>query len=311
MKKLFLEIAGVDSKLINKMPHDDKSWAIQIGVILFLAYVFIFMVIFFSIHYMLVDRVVEVVEGSFVFHEKIGDIKLAIGGVLSFILTTMIVMLDRTIIISDWYYQNGYLEKHSFKEKVKIAYEKIKRVVPRLIISISLAYSLSIFLLLRVYDTEISNALKENYLKANKVTEKKIEKFKQSIELEIKKVRDNIEKTRNQLLVDSPTALWASDSYLGQLKKELEVKKKELSNLHIDKNVLDDYKALKKQVIELNNKMILEESGQKQVKMGNKVVKASGIRGRGKRYYRLANQLKLVKNELRSRDDFKNLKKLL
>jgi len=262
-------------------------------------------VIFLSLDYLGVTREVLVLDDGTMTMEEYRSVTTTLMiGFVSLLLTSMIVSLDRALILSDWYYQDAYGEKLGFFTKISRGFLKLKRVFFRIVLSVALAYVLSIFLLLRVYDGKITNVLKNEYSQANASMQTKIVEYRQKIENELKSKKDEVNDRKGQLVGDSAASMWSEDTILTDYKNEKEeettalalalqkIKKLKASEKYTTWNVLNE------QLSETKTLRKNEEDGIKSQVIGNKKYVTSGIPKRGKKYMALNAKVESIQMQI-------------
>lgn len=288
--KMFRKLIGIDEAMLGYKHEDEKTWATQLGATLFFAYLFIGTVIFLSLDYLGVTRDVLVLDDGTVTMKEYKSISVMLMiGIFSLLLTSMIVSLDRALILSDWYYQDAYGEKLGFFTKIGRGFLKLKRVIFRLALSIILAYFLSIFLILRIYDGKITNFLKQEYSQSNAPMQTRIIEYQKKVENEIKSKKEELNDKKGQLIGDSAASMWSEDTLLTEYKNE---KQEETDALELALKKMTDFKeseayktgrVLNKQLSDTKTLRKNEEDGTKSQIIGNKEYVTSGIPLRGKR----------------------------
>jgi hypothetical protein len=187
------------------------------------------------------------------------------------------------------------------------------------------AYALSTFLELKLYESQILKIMQEDHLQRNHSIYHEIQSYTQNIDNDIRRLQQEHQKRQeslDSLLTDS--APWIKDASIQQTKRmmldtisELSASMKDLNTrfqqaqapilMHIDQlqsereKKAEEYKTL-------SASQQAEEYGLDHISIGGKHIRASGRRGNGPRSRILRAQANRVRSELnridRSLDDF-------
>jgi len=129
-------VAGIDYHLIVLCPRTDRIWALQLGLQLVVSISLIFAITYYSTGYVISDP--------------------AMRTAVSAIVALTVFLFDRSLFQSDWFLERG--------ERRWLART---RIVVRVVISLCIAYILSLFLELAIFADTISDQLKRNHIAAN------------------------------------------------------------------------------------------------------------------------------------------------
>lgn len=215
--KLFIKIAGADTKLLERLPYDEKVWVSQIGAALLLSYLFIATIVFYSLSYLA---------------QSGGSVSYALVGFVTFVITTLIVLMDRAFILSDWYFQPNLHYRKKIDWFVAIV-KRWMRILPRLALSLFMAYVLSIFLILRFYNDKIMEVIQMENRQANSTYNNKLNEYEKEYKNKIalaKQKRNDYLHNINVLQTQVGVAMPHFDNVLQALQKEYDILDKQIKN---------------------------------------------------------------------------------
>lgn len=293
----FLKIAGVDGRFLREhdVPPDDRTWLVQLGLALTLSFIVITTEIYYSFDY--------IIKGFF---PKAGqnDVRILSTFALAAVLATMIVMLDRAFILSDWY--SDAVEARGFRKIVAGVWRTIK-ITLRVSISAFLAYSLSEFLVLRLYDAKITQLLHKEHLELNRPYRDKVQTFKERYDNTTEKLRSELDRQRTRLndLRRSPLSFNGHDARLDELSLRSDALKGEIKKLRDKINrlqnsdIFERYRRIEQSIGCIKAKMSLEERSTRPTTMliCGEDYTSSGIPKRGRRFRNLEAQLTALQQQ--------------
>ncbi|MFN3548931.1 MAG: DUF4407 domain-containing protein [Mesorhizobium sp.] len=164
-------VAGVDRRQIEICPETDRILARQLGIMLTLTFIIVISITFYSLSYIGNSSVqYDAATNTF----KPSENSISLGGyificVISLVIAMIITLFDRMLYQSDWFYQLPIADVENTGQNVKLKFfiKKTWRVFTRLLISLAVAYSLSTFLELKVFESQIVKKNQEIYLARN------------------------------------------------------------------------------------------------------------------------------------------------
>jgi len=272
---LFIKMAGADEALLKKLPYDERVWVSQIGMALMLSYAFISMTLFYSLGYLAHSGG----EGSY----------LTVG-IITFIMTTLIILMDRAFILSDWYYRLSGSTLLSFLKR-------IITILVRLGLSLFMAYVMSIFLILRFYDAKITEVMRKEHFQANEPYRTAIAKFQDDYRKSIAFWRQKADDASKELesLRQQVGGFLPADSELNDLKNRIDETTHRIDTIEKrlralrDDPAYRDYLMAKRAFGCTRAKIDLEEHSTIPTTktICGESYTSSGIPGRGKRYENL------------------------
>jgi len=218
--KMFRKIAGVDERLLKQLPYDDTVWMTQIGIVLFVSYMFVYTVVYFSLDYI-------VQSGGFA------------GGwitaFIAFLLTTLTVLMDRVFIMGDWY--NGSL-RYDWKKGIASFIVRILKLLPRLAISVFIAYTLGEALLLRFYDTKIKEEISRYTYVQNAQYRQEFEAYKTNYELTIRRMEEKVKQLLHSATSQNMPVIAVADAKENSLREQIDTLQHEIDKLDASLNNL-------------------------------------------------------------------------
>jgi len=220
-------IAGIDEDTINKSPETDKIYARHLGIALSFTFLLIFLISFYSLSYIGKGAMEFDVETNSFVSINASSIFVYTGSlVVAFIIAFVIILFDRTLFMADWFskkpfgFQLGLIE--SLVNKMSIAF----RITIRILISITVAYALSIFLELKVFESEIVRKMTDKHLSENKASYDFLAKFHTDLYKSLEK-----KKERLYILQDEYTELMKSNKKNGIPTKRIDDINKEINRI--------------------------------------------------------------------------------
>ena len=294
---VFLKIAGVDGRFLREhdVPPDDRTWIVQLGLALVLSFVVISTEIYYSFDYVIRGFFPEAVHSS---------LRILSTFAMAAILATMIVMLDRAFILSDWY--SDATEAKGFR-KIVAGIRRAIKITLRVSISAFLAYTLSEFLVLRLFDAKITQVLQTEHLKLNRPYRAELEKFQKRYDQATLNLQTELRRQKNRLddLRRSPLSYSGHDARLDELSRRHEAITKEITKLrkYIESvqndAILAQYRRLEQSIGCIRAKMSLEERSTRPTTMRicGEDYTSSGIPRRGRRYRNLQAQLTALEQQ--------------
>lgn len=182
-------IAAIDHKLIEKCPRVDRILAVQLGVSLILTFLIISCTMYFSLSY--IDgnsisydhetKVYSLITSDLNYYKLLGFI------LISSVVGVVVVLFDRILFMSDWYYYSNFFENKKVGwNTIKNGSNKALRIFVRLSISVAMAYALSTFLELKIFESKILEQMQISHYSLNKkkyydVLDKEIDEKKAEI----------------------------------------------------------------------------------------------------------------------------------
>ncbi|RLA73288.1 MAG: hypothetical protein DRG30_06485 [Epsilonproteobacteria bacterium] len=187
-------VAAIDEGLMRDVPKYDKIWATHIGYMLILTFVILFGIVYMSIGYFGASQVLfDATTNTLSLHSnQKTTTDTIISIVIALVIAGMIFMFDRAIYQSDWFAQAPYKIEMSRGERIAIFLGKLWRVVVRLSISAALAFALSTFVELYIYESQLLDSMQKNHLKENKNIYESIKQFSIDQKSEIEKTTKSI-----------------------------------------------------------------------------------------------------------------------
>jgi hypothetical protein len=152
VRRLLCKIAGVDPGALEECPRTDSIWAAQLGLSLVLNFLLVFGLTLYSVGYFLPELPTRVL--------------------VALVVAAVLVMFDRALFQFDWFtiallQEVQELNPHRatrFQDFLAIA-RPFWRLALRLMISLAIAYTLSVFVELAAFDSAIRERLTaENYV---------------------------------------------------------------------------------------------------------------------------------------------------
>ncbi len=202
MERFFFLVAGVDRETLRECPPTDRILARQLGVMLSLTFVIIATITFYSLTYISQASVeYDVATNSFQSQSNsFGWYGYLVAGLVAVVVASVITLFDRMIYQSDWFYQ---LPLASVKQlgrsgRARFLWSKTWRVIVRLTISVAVAYALSTFLELKVFESQIVKRIQDLYLTRNEPVFADIRGYADSLRTRAEDARARLNSLRKQ-----------------------------------------------------------------------------------------------------------------
>ena len=315
-------VAGIDEKLIRECPKADRIWATHIGYMLAATFIILITISYLSIDYFNGTKIVFDIDTNMMKMEEGEKSILSIfaGLVIAFVVASIIFMFDRAVFQSDWFVQAPYGMPQDWLQLLQRSVEKVFRIAIRLSMSIAIAYALSTFLELRIYESQIIEVMQVNHLEKNKKIYSQIKQYAADVDKEIDKKTDERDMLREKLeTMMSSSAPWIVDENIlrfdRQNRQDKEVYQKSLEKLETAKVI--ELTPVQRRLLELNIQResivkgldTLEMTQQAEVygidtmDMSGMQIKASGKKGDGDLSKMLKKRLQQIRNSLVKMDE--------
>jgi len=168
---ILYKIAGIDKESIAECPATDRILAKHLAIALSCTFVIVFLISFYSFSYIGKGGLeYDVSTNQFITKNKPEYLIYIISAIVSFITALVIALFDRSLFMSDWFVKNPFGIKQSVLTYTLNKINTLFRVIVRIVISLTVAYALSVFLELKVFESEIVRKMSENHLVENKDT---------------------------------------------------------------------------------------------------------------------------------------------
>ena len=185
MQRLFCRIAGVDPVVLEDCPDTDRIWAAQLGFSLVLNFFLVFGLTFYSVGYFLPE--------------------LYARALVAFVVASVLTMFDRALFQFDWFTIALLRDAREVNRRTTIlqgllaAARPFWRLSLRLAISLAIAYTLSVFAEIAVFDSAIRERMTaENYAE-NELYRDKLSKFEKGLDEQRAAVRKRITDLENEI----------------------------------------------------------------------------------------------------------------
>jgi gas vesicle protein len=303
--KLAWFVAGADNTIVKELPNDDRRFISQLGVALSLTFVLRVLIIFGSLYYMAAEYDVVVNDAGIDLQKRIDTIRLGVIVAISVIIALMITLLDRNLIMHDWY-NHGYYAASSDKW-YEIVWRTLKRWFQaslRIGLSVSIAYVLSQFMLLWFFEAEVESKLQQAFSRRSDSFDRNVTAYKNRLTDEIRRLEEELERTRSDYeKAGSVQYLAANNPNLKLWKADLESARTRLKS--IDTNLTNLQRPLRQAQRRLEcieQQIMLEERSEKRVceNICGKQWCSSGTPGRGPWYRTLQAQRYVMQNQVKS-----------
>lgn len=151
MRRLLCRIAGVDPIALEDCPRTDRIWAAQLGLSLFLNFLLVLGLTLYSIGYFIPEIATRVL--------------------VAVVVAAVLMMFDRALFQFDWFtitllqeVQQLHRQQATQLQRFLAIARPLWRLALRLMISLAIAYTLSVFAELAAFDSAIRERLTaENY----------------------------------------------------------------------------------------------------------------------------------------------------
>lgn len=186
MRKFFCRIAGVDPVALEDCPPTDLVWVAQLGFALVLNYVVVAGLTFYSVGYFIVDPYVRV----------------AVALIVAAVLTTF----DRALFQFDWFTVALMHEARALDrtrttplQRFFVALRPYGRLSLRLLVSLAIAYTLSVFVELAAFDSAIREKMTADNYVANKPYRDRVAEFTTDYDTRLAQRRDAINRLEGEI----------------------------------------------------------------------------------------------------------------
>lgn len=258
-------VAGIDEGMMKDVPRYDRVWATHIGYMLILTFIILFGIVYMSIGYFGASKIVfDASTNTLLLHANDKTTMDTITSiVIALVIASMIFMFDRAIYQSDWFAQVPYKIEMKNGERVIIFLNKFWRVLVRLSISLGLAFALSTFVELYIYESQLLDTMQKEHLKENKIAYNDIKQFSIHQEIELKATLENIHNIETSIEAYQNGRIPNKDKQVSQ-----EIQKKEISLLDdtFQKKEQNIKREEEKELMPLQNKLkkLIEEREKEQ-----------------------------------------------
>jgi len=313
------KVAAIDNKMLESCPNKDKIWATQIGYALMLTFIVLFGITFYSMTIMHGgDILFDAETKSIKFDTQvIGVGEYVLYGVIAMIVALVVVLFDRAFYQSDWFMQAPYGVELGILKRVGFFLGKLLKVSIRIALSLFLAYTFSSFLELKVYESELLTSMQKKHFLENKELYADMDSFAQKLDDKERGLQEGGRKLLDKIQkLDSGVIVWSDDrttTMFEKRKKELQknhqqklssLSQEYISRKQIIKQEVTPYKLAlqkkKKEYNELELKYQAEVGGLKEIEIGGKVIKASGIPTEGRRARIYKKRMQQLEGEIKS-----------
>lgn len=220
MKKISLliyKVAGIDTESIEIAPKVDKIYGHHLGVALSFTFIIVFMIGFYSFSY-IGGRSIEydIATSSFINVKSNESLIFFLSVLIAFTIAMIITLFDRMLFMSDWFHVRPFgVDKHySVPESATYGLKKLFRIIIRIAMSLAVAYSLSIFLELKVFESEVLRNMQIRHLEDNKPIyndlrdyKKELEESKENLNNELNNELNILQGDYNIILKNDPSDL--------------------------------------------------------------------------------------------------------
>ena len=168
MHRLFCRIAGVDPVVLEDCPNTDRIWAAQLGFSLVLNFLLLFALTFYSVGYFLPEVYARLL--------------------VAFVVAAVLTMFDRALFQFDWFTVALLQDVRDLNQRTTILQGFLAVARPfwrlslRLMISLAIAYTLSVFAEVAVFDSAIRERLTAENYAANELYRDKLSKFERGLD---------------------------------------------------------------------------------------------------------------------------------
>ncbi len=314
-------VAAIDEKLIQECPRVDRIWATHIGYMLTATFIILITISYLSIDYFNSAKIVfDTGTNMMKMEEGEWSIWSIFAGVaIAFVIASIIFMFDRAVFQSDWFVQAPYGIHQDWRQSFKRIVQKIFRIVIRLGMSIAIAYALSTFVELRIYESQIIEVMQVNHLDKNKKIYNKVKQYATDADKEIEKKTKERDALQQRLEMMHSSSPWMMDENVLKLDRQnshdKEVYQKRLEKLEVAKvneltpaqqrlkNLNMQREDIVKELDVSEMKQQAEEYGIDAMDVSGIQIKASGRRGDGVRSKMLKKRIRQIRNRLANIDE--------
>ena len=171
MERFFFLVAGVDREALKECPPTDRILARQLGADAFAHLCLVAARTFYPLTYLSRASVEDdVATNSFQSQSNsFGGDGYLTAGLVAVVVASVITLFDRMIYQSDWFYQLplASVKRLGRSGRARFLWSKMWRVIVRLTISVAVAYALSTFLELKVFELQIVKRIQKLDLTRN------------------------------------------------------------------------------------------------------------------------------------------------
>lgn len=168
MHRLFCRIAGVDPVALEDCPNTDRIWAAQLGFSLALNFFLLFGLTFYSIGYFLPELYARVL--------------------VAFVVAAVLTMFDRALFQFDWFTVALLQDVRDLNRRTTVLQGFLAVARPfwrlslRLAISLAIAYTLSVFAEIAVFDSAIRERMTAENYADNEPYRDRLSKFERGLD---------------------------------------------------------------------------------------------------------------------------------
>lgn len=168
MHRLFCRIAGVDPVALEDCPNTDRIWAGQLGFSLVLNFLLLFGLTFYSVGYFLPELYARVL--------------------VAFVVASVLTMFDRALFQFDWFTVALLQDVRDLNRRTTILQGFLAIARPfwrlslRLMISLAIAYTLSVFAEIAVFDSAIRERMMAENYGENELYRDRLSKFERGLD---------------------------------------------------------------------------------------------------------------------------------
>ncbi|MDP2376800.1 DUF4407 domain-containing protein [Reyranella sp.] len=168
MHRLFCRIAGVDPVALEDCPNTDRIWAAQIGFSLALNFLLLFGLTFYSVGYFLPELYARVL--------------------VALVVASVLTMFDRALFQFDWFTVALLQDVRDINRRTTVLQgilavaRPLWRLSLRLAISLAIAYTLSVFAEVAVFDSAIRERMTADNYAENQLYRDKLAKFESGLD---------------------------------------------------------------------------------------------------------------------------------
>ena len=185
MHRLFCRIAGVDPVALEDCPNTDRIWAAQLGFSLVLNFLLLFGLTFYSVGYFLPELYARVL--------------------VALIVAAVLTMFDRALFQFDWFTVALLQDVRDLNRRTTIVQGFLAVARPfwrlslRLLISLAIAYTLSVFAEVAVFDSAIRERMTADNYAENELYRDKLSKFERGLDEQRAALRTRITDFENEI----------------------------------------------------------------------------------------------------------------
>jgi hypothetical protein len=238
IKRALVSIAGVDHKILATCPATDRMWAVHLGLSLCISFVVVSGIVFYS-----TEHLVDDIWKRFV---------------VALLVALTLFMFDRALFQSDWFFQRDIVgaevERKTGNERWQSALRALRMSI-RLLISVSIAWVIAVFLELTIFSDAITERMDLDRAELNRAIYEKVDRFETQLDTEIDRSRNGLASLeallRNELgappspapaqlprtsSAETDQASRLSDAQVDELRKELRTSEEAVRKYTADMN---------------------------------------------------------------------------